>query len=177
MKLSRTFAVMMVASVLVCGCDDGSGSVVANKCVHNCESSGGGRGEVCAVVDNEAQCMSACLGKSEGDNIACWRNASLGPDAEFFSVVDTCVKDENGVLYSSKSNYTKCSGTCTAGKCDSEPTPNTCNKDCESSGGGRAEVCVVVDDEARCMPKCLGKSEGENLACWRNASLGPDAKY
>ena len=166
-------AALMVACGLG-GCEYEGTNVSTKSCKKDCTSEGG-RLQDCFLISDKEVCKDVCLGKNEGVNApACWRNASLGPDATYLSITDTCAKDELGNLYSVSYESENCPNGCESGNC--QPALNSpCKKDCNMDGG-RQMTCVRIGSEESCKPACFGENEGVNAPeCWRNASLGPNA--
>ena len=156
----------------ISACDDGSSSGIEQVCNKDCSGYVGGRTHVCILKNQQEMCAPSCLGKVADQNAAvCWHNSSL-PNSIDKSVVDTCVKDDLGTLYAIDSAYTDCPYGCDKGECKNVgPGPELqCN-----SVGGRSETAFTINGTAVCKAACLGKSEGENKACWRNAPLGSSA--
>ena len=151
----------------------------ANGCdetTHDCKpetlvcNSIGGRPEVAVVIDGAAECRKTCLGAAVGQNPVCWHNASAGPNAKAQALVDTCAKDDNGVLYSQSSTESE---ACDYGCADGECLPElVCNPECVGNDGGRDTVCVLFNNAPTCKPRCLGNAEGVNPpVCDTNPSL------
>ena len=156
----------------LCSCDPEATVCLSKKC----DSSGGGFGQSCFMVSGEEVCKTPCHGDKAGENApVCWQNASLGPDAPWYSLVDTCAaSDKLYELYSVDTKLTKCSGGCENGICLSEPAQSSCKDTCNIVGG-RNYSCFSVTGVEECLPSCLGDKAGQNRVCYKNASLGPIA--
>ncbi len=162
------------------GCDDESGKcrkeTIPDACPNNCINVGG-RAQTCVTIDGTLTCKNTCLANNKGDNKVCYQNASLGPNAPAFSIAETCIEDDNGLLYASKEESTECDNECDdeSGECLEEAiVPDGCPGDCIKDGG-RAQKCVTIFGAKTCKNTCLGTKEGQNLSCYQNGSLGPDA--
>ena len=168
-ELGTLYSIDTTYETCVISCNDG---VCENEPPGplTCEQTG--NREVAAFTINGSEvCKNKCLGTQEGENKVCVQDSAGGTEK---SVVDTCAKDDKGALYSTNSDSTDCPNGCdeTSHECKSQVGPNQCN-----AVGGRPQAEFVIDGTAQCKQKCLGTVEGENHVCWRNDSLGPNAKY
>ena len=164
------------------GCDEGTGLCKdgpVTECKKNCSLQGGDP-RVCVVLSGKEECKTACFGKAEGKNEpVCYQNASVGPEAPYYSVVDTCAIDDVGTLYSLNAAKTKCSQNCNeaTGLCSKEGPVKECQMDCTLDGGD-PQVCIKIDGKESCATACFGKTEGVNKpVCYQNTSIGPEAPY
>ena len=115
--LGTLYQVSSDSEVCVNGCNEADGTCKTSgeelKCDHDCETIGGGRGQKCMLVSGKPVCQTPCHGTKEGENEPfCYQNASTGPDSPFYSVKDTCAKDDNGKLYVLTSAQKKCDFEC-----------------------------------------------------------------
>ena len=94
---------MMAVAVSACVESSSIQKIEDNTCDPDCATYGGGRGQICVSLNHQNICKPQCLGDKVGENKACWKNASLGPAAPTLAIVDTCVSDDNGLLYSASS--------------------------------------------------------------------------
>ncbi len=149
------------------GCTNGVCNMDAS-----CMSVGGGRAQNAFTIGGAQVCKNICLGQEVGENFKCWRNASLGPDAQVFAVKDTCTLDDNGNLYSEDSVSEPCDNGCTDGVCNSDGPSLDCQLD-----GGRNRDAFTINGSQTCKNTCLGTQAGDNKVCYRSASSGPDAPW
>ncbi|MBQ9818006.1 MAG: hypothetical protein IJM59_11170 [Proteobacteria bacterium] len=162
----------------VSGCSEVDGWCKAEGpilCTKNC-SMDGGDPMVCTIISGKEKCSTACFGKKVGENVpVCYQNASLGPNSPYYSVVDTCAKDDMGTLYSENAEMTKCTYGCdkSTGVCLLN-NPQNCPNDCKMDGG-YPMVCTTISGKKQCKTACFGNAEGVNApVCFQNASVGPN---
>ncbi|MBO4350163.1 MAG: hypothetical protein J6A01_04340 [Proteobacteria bacterium] len=161
------------------GCDEATGLCkdAPVTCKKDC-SLDGGDPRVCVVISGKESCATACFGKAEGKNDpVCYQNGSIGPQAPYYSIIDTCKKDDIGTLYSDgNEERTKCDNGCDekSGLCKSDKPVSDCEANCGSFVGARPKTCVVISGKEDCRDKCFGDKEGENAPiCYKNGSTDP----
>ena len=162
-------------SLFACGSDSDNDNDSACKELKCDQIVGDGYSHVCAVISGKAECKNACLGKANGKNAAvCFSNHSLPPESRpVFSSVDTCAKDDNGVLYSVSVVDTKCDNGCNeeTGLCNKSQV--SCDLNCVVMDK-REEACFVIDGTPTCKETCLADKEGENgPLCYMESGFAP----